>query len=344
MASQLSVAVNRKAVACNRDRTKTLRLLRYQMRALTGQVEGFEDDVTYLEKRRQNVLDGRLPLGHEDFDHDLQGGIPWRGLTEIYAPAARDMGSAYGFVCALFARHAILVHATLDDEATKGTLGPILLVSQQHALGEAGRPYGRGMEGLGLPSDRLHFVSVNKLTDALWVCEEAATTRGLGGIVLDLRAPKGGPNLHETRRLHMRAMNAGVPLFLLRQGVDALASVAPVRLDVSPAPSCEATLFAGSSFEQPCPGSIGPLGLAVSILKNKAGPAGNSFILHWNSHECIFFKAASASRKVGASPSIVRTAHAGSKSRHPDRFDSFALSGDGPHHASAPRRVMAQRG
>ncbi|MEO0544872.1 MAG: hypothetical protein AAFY99_13740 [Pseudomonadota bacterium] len=342
MASQLSVAVNRKAVACNRDRTSTLRLLRRQMRALSGEVDGFEDDVAHLEKRRQQGLDGRLPLGHQGFDHDLQGGLPWRGLTEIHASAARDMGSAYGFVCALFARHAAHSQSALADEASKAALGPILLVSQNHALSEAGRPYGRGMHGLGLPSDRLHFVSVAKLSDALWVCEEAAATRGLGGVVLDLRAPKGGPDLHETRRLHMRAMHAGVPLFLLRQSVDAFASVAPVRLDISPAPSCDDILFAGSSFAQACPGSIGPPGFDVTIAKNKAGPAGNSFILHWNSHERIFFKASASTGVSDASAPTARNSRSGHASRYAHRIDTPALSGDGPEHAPAPRRIVAQ--
>ncbi|MEM9999433.1 MAG: hypothetical protein AAF940_01015 [Pseudomonadota bacterium] len=336
MASQLSVAVNRKSVAQDPDKTQKLRLLRGKLRKLTGGHEGFDDEIAQLEKRRERMLDGHLALGHAAFDAQLQGGIPWRGVTEIHAAAARDTGSVSGFVCALFARHEACA-----DEGQKAGLGPVLWIAQNHVVAETGRPYGWGIKHLGFDADRLRFVSTARLDDALWVCEEAAATRALGGVVLDLRAPENGPDLRETRRLHMRAMRANVPLFLLRQGGGSFASVAPVRLDVRPAPSRPATLFTDSSFEQDCVGSIGPPGFGVMISRNKAGPAGNSFTLHWNSHERVFFRATVQNRTTGFHTGSTAGAAHGNSAHQPHRIAASALSGNGSHHAPKTRRAVA---
>lgn len=354
MASQLGVAVNRTSVACNRDRKRVLNGLRREIRSLTGETEGFEDPLARLDRRRAQALAGHVPLGADAFDTQMSGGLPWRGLTEMHAPAARDMGTLSGFVAALFARNDAI--GACESSSHSEGQAPVLWVIQSHVLGETGLPHGHGLAAMGFDPARLRLVVPTKLDDALWVCEEAAATPGLAGVVLDIRTPKSGPGLRETRRLHMRAMQSRVPLFLLRQGGGAYASAAPVRLTVEPAPSRNPVLFAASPMETECPGGIGPPGFAVTIAKNKAGPAGNTHILHWNSHERVFFTADTARQSAGepgrnqdirananAGAAIAITAQ-GSPTGNAHHIPAFALSGDGSHDAPTPRRRVAGQG
>ncbi|MEL6919735.1 MAG: hypothetical protein AAFO77_01745 [Pseudomonadota bacterium] len=342
MAAQPGTAVKRKAVPARpaMDKSRVLKGLRRELRALTGESAGFCDPLHQLEQRRAQALADHLALGHQDFDDQLSGGVSWRGLTELHVDAARDVGASSAFVAALFARHRA-VHANSQSQSQAQ---PVLWIAQDHAVSEAGRPYGHGLKSLGFDPEQLRFVSVSHLQDALWVCEEAATTSGIAGVVLDLRAVKNGPGLRETRRLHTRAMHARVPLFLMRQGQSeaAYATTAPVRLTIAPAPSHEKTLFAGSSFESTCRGSIGPPGFCVTIAKNKAGPAGNFFTLHWNSHERVFFKASDGNRTTASGDDRAGVDRARIANAH--HFHSSALPGDGPNHAATPWGAVAKTG
>ncbi|MEM1376485.1 MAG: hypothetical protein AAGG69_03755 [Pseudomonadota bacterium] len=331
MATQLSTAVNSKTVSSfsRPDRSRVLNKLRRELQALSGENERFTDELTQLQAKQGKIASSRLSLGHGDFDRYVGGGLPCHGLTELNVEAARDAGCLSGFVAAVLARQS-----ALNDERQTA---PILWIAQQHVVAEAGRPYGHGLSCLGLDYGRLRFVTVDRLQDALWVCEEAASTKGLCGVVLDLRAIRNGPGLRETRRLHMRAINACTPLFFLTQCKNLDSSAAPVRLKITPIPSQEQILFAGTSFEERFPGSIGPPGFCVTVVKNKSGPAGNSFKMHWNSHERVFFKATdrnSDARSVNGRSDTSKLSGA-------HYFHSYALSGNRQNHAPASRRKVA---
>ena len=133
-----------------------------------------------------------------------------------------------------------------------------------------------------------------RLPDALWICEEAAATAGLGAVVVAVQGRHALLGLKETQRLSMRARGAGRPLFLLQVSGETGASAAALRLLVEPALSAPRLVLAGSAAARAVPGGIGPPGFAVTIDKNKAGPAGSRHTLFWNRHDRRFDPCAAA--------------------------------------------------
>jgi protein ImuA len=274
-----------------------------------------------------------LETGIEVFDREIGGGIALAALTEIHAPMTRDAGLAAGFAACLLS----LAHAP-----SFLSRGPVLWIGVPGTFAEAGVPHGRGLAAFGLAPERLLTVEPKSLADALWVAEEAARTRGLAATVLDMRGNAKAFGLRETRRLHRRAQASGRPLVLLRQSAAVEASAAPLRLIVEPAPSAPALVLAGTAHARAVPGGIGPPGFAVTIEKNKAGPAGRTHCMHWNSHERSFFTEQTGGRRERPAAAAKTTgtvvgfpggaAHSGAE---------FPLSGDGPDPARPPRQGMA---
>ncbi|MDZ7823919.1 MAG: hypothetical protein U5K75_07635 [Ahrensia sp.] len=221
-----------------------------------------------------------LPLGVADLDQKLGGGLMRPALTEIYTDGARDAGALTGLMA------AILSLSTATDGWSQK---PVLWISAAGVSGETGALYGAGLRALGFDPTRLFLTAPKRLEDALWICEEAARTRGLGATVLDVRGHTAKLDLRETRRLHMRAQASTQPVFLLRQSALPQTSAAPQRLTVKASTSHNSEVLSGSDFAEIRPGSIGPPGFEITVDKNRNGPAGSTYILHWNAHERIFF-------------------------------------------------------
>lgn len=143
-----------------------------------------------------------LPLGVPAIDRYLpQGGLAFGAVHEIGPESASDTGAAFGFVLSLLAR--------MPRE------GPVLLVVSPRGLARCGRPYGRGLNALGLDPARVLLVEAANERDALWAIEEAlrsgapTAVAGAIGKSLDLRA---------SQKLQLAARSTGVPLILLRPG------------------------------------------------------------------------------------------------------------------------------
>ena len=101
-----------------------------------------------------------LPLGVPAIDRYLpQGGLAFGAVHEIGPESASDTGAAFGFVLSLLAR--------MPRE------GPVLLVVSPRGLARCGRPYGRGLNALGLDPARVLLVEAANERDALWAIEEA---------------------------------------------------------------------------------------------------------------------------------------------------------------------------
>ncbi|WP_246272835.1 ImuA family protein [Oricola thermophila] len=282
--------------------------------------------------------DALLVTGAGDFDRDIAGGIALAALTEIHASQARDAGLAAGFAACLLSLAGAPAFLGRD---------PVLWIGAPGTFAEAGVPHGRGLAAFGLAPERLLIVEPRTLADALWIAEEAARTRGLAATVLEMRGNAKAFGLRETRRLARRAQISGRPVLLLRQSAAIEASAACLRLVVGPAPSAPALVLAGTAHERAVPGGIGPPGFAVTIEKNKAGPAGRTHIMHWNSHERSFFtgqagraRARSAAGTAGAARGTVVGFPRGAA--HPGT--ELPLPGDGPDSARPARKGMAADG
>jgi protein ImuA len=215
--------------------------------------------------------DAFLPTGVERLDATLSGGLPKAALTEIHGLETRNAGAVAGFVLSLVS--LIL----------RGQRLPVLWIGTSEIFREAGFPYARGLQGLfGIAPEQLLFSEAPKLTDALWVAEEAAKMTALAAIILEIRGSPQRLDLTATRRLHARAQSAGRPVFLLRQAGEAEPTAAPVRLIVSAAAAASRRTIAG-----PLAGSIGRPAFTVSIGKSRTALPGQ-FTLEWNPDEHSF--------------------------------------------------------
>lgn len=104
-----------------------------------------------------------LPIGVDNLDAALQGGLPLDALTEIRSLGLRDAGAASGFALALAAR----LHAQASDAVVSKS--PILWIGDTVATMEAGLPYAIGVSDFGLEPAAFLQASPRKLDDALWV-------------------------------------------------------------------------------------------------------------------------------------------------------------------------------
>jgi protein ImuA len=230
---------------------------------------GPETHATVLRRGGRPVAE-TFPLGAARFDAGLGGGLPAAGLIEIHGAATRDAGPAAGFTVALAGLAA-------------GPSGMLVWIGTGEIFREAGWPHAPGLAGrIGIGPDRLLLAQAEKLVDALWIAEEAASLEALAGIVLEIRGSPQALDLTATRRLHRRALAAGHPLFLLRQAGSAEPTAAPIRLVVSPAPAGLRPTLAGA-----LEGSIGPPAFKISIDKSRTSPPA-TFTLEWNSEARAF--------------------------------------------------------
>ncbi|KQT65778.1 MULTISPECIES: hypothetical protein [unclassified Aureimonas] len=189
------------------------------------------------------------------------------GLTEIHADETRGGGSAAGLVLALATR--------LGASPRR----PLLWISQGFGLHEAGRLYAPGLHAFGFDPCGLLQVETGRLDEAVWAAEEAARSGALACAVLEVRGNPGKLALDGTRRLHVRAREAGVPLFLLRQGAVPEPTAAPLRLRVEgrPARGVSALGPAGERL-------IGHPVFSVAVEKSRDGRA-HRLLLEWNPHD-----------------------------------------------------------
>ena len=108
---------------------------------------------------------------------------------------------------------------------------PLILVMPAYGLRAYGRPYGHGLNALGLDPGRLILVETTHRHETLWALEEAlhsGAPAAVAGIIdkLDLRL---------SQRLQLAATDAGLPLFLLRQAQFLESSAAATRWRIAPA-------------------------------------------------------------------------------------------------------------
>lgn len=295
-----TVAVARKSVLSLRRE-----IARIEGRLVETLGEPSPGDAMVLRRGMAGSAVGLLATGAASFDAAVRGGIPEAALTEIHAAETRDAGLSSGFALALAAR--------LAEPRRQESTRPLLWIGTVEIFREAGFPYAPGLTlQFGFMPDSLLFAQAAKLSDALWIAEEAMGLTALSAVILELRGNPPGLDLTATRRLHRRAAAAGRPLFLLRQGAKPQPTAAPLRLVVAPAPAARRATLAG-----PFAGSLGPPGFSVSIDKGRTAAPG-PHLLEWNSDEFAFQEPRPA---------------------HPRPL--VPLSADGTHLAPAPGAVLA---
>ncbi len=214
-----------------------------------------------------------LPFAIPGLDRMLAGGLRRNALHEIRGSLARDAAAATGFAAAILAR------LTRQDDR------PILWVAEAAAAREAGLPYGAGLDRFGLDSRRLIVVQVRRPGDALWVCEEGLSCRGLSAVLTEVRGESRPLDLTASRRLALRARDGGVMGLLLRQSDRPQPGAATTRWLVAPRPATTLDDY---------PAGIGDPAWRLTLERNRLGATG-AFDVEWDHGRCRFIPVADAS-------------------------------------------------
>jgi protein ImuA len=236
-----------------------------------------------------------LPLGIPAIDGALGGGLNRGALHEIAAAGEAATAAATGFALALAARPAALRGALRNAQRVVSHRGPggnLVWVVEDLSLAENGTPYGPGLDGIGLPPERLITVAAARWRDVLWAMEEALRCRAVGMVIGEIRAR--AVDQVATRRLALAAAAGGTLGLILRTAPDDAPSAAVTRWIVDAAASA---LFSGGDDERWH--GIGPPRLTAHLVRNRRGHLG-AWILEWNSVEQRFELATDSEPVAGA--------------------------------------------
>lgn len=203
------------------------------------------------------------PLGLPAIDAALGGGLACAALHELAPAAPAQFGTAAGFALAIAALRT-------------ATGRSALFIQTEFASLEAGAPYGPGLDGFGLPMERLIMLRVPRPVDALWACEEALKSRGVAVVIAELPEAGEAADFTATRRLTLAARAGGGLGLLLRHRPLPIATAATTRWQVAAAPS------APDRF-----GGLGRTAFDLSLNRNRRGQSGR-FIVSWDHHACAF--------------------------------------------------------
>jgi protein ImuA len=219
-----------------------------------GRLSALRRAIVAIERKGRALEDiPALPFGIPAIDEVLGGGLTQGALHEIAASSETDMAAATGFAVALAARR---------------TGGAVLWVAEDMGLRESGRPYGLGLDELGLAPERLVIVAAPRVRDVLWAMEEALRCRALAAVVGEVREPQSFDDV-AARRLSLAASAGGGLALLLLARPSAQTSPAMTRWIVAAAASA------------PDRHGIGPPRIGVDLVRNRHGRLG-TWMLEWN--------------------------------------------------------------
>lgn len=209
------------------------------------------------------VIAGRVALDGGRVDAALGGGLALAGCHEIYGPAATPLALMLALACL--------------------RAGPILWLADPRS--EDGRLYGAGLAELGGDPGRLWLLAAGAALPMLRAAAEAQRCAALGCLVIEA----GGANavdLTVTRRLQLAAAASGVFTLLLRAGPPR-PSAALTRWQVCAAPA-----------RRLAAGTPGPPRLALTLERQRGGPADIALELEWDRDRRRFLPASTIAERA----------------------------------------------
>jgi protein ImuA len=215
------------------------------------------------------------PLGAEAVDRVLDGGLAAGACHEVFAREEGGGASATGFAVML----ALRLMRAPEGETCPQTM---LWLREEKVQRKAGLN-GPGLADLGFDPARLILGVLPDARALLRASVDALRCVGaLGVVLLEMADNPALLNLTASRRLALAAEASGVTLLLLRTGHARPApSAARTRWEIGPAPSLW--------LEADAPGN--PM-LAVTLLRQRGGPAGLDWTLEWDRDAGLFRPAA----------------------------------------------------
>jgi protein ImuA len=236
----------------------------------------------------------RLALDGGRVDAALGGGLMLAGCHEIYGPGS----TALALMLALASPRA----------------GPILWLAAPRS--DEGRIFGAGLAELGGDPGRLWLVNAGGALPMLRAAAEAQRCAALACVVIEAGSAA-AVDLTVTRRLQLAAAASGVFTLLLRAGPPR-PSAALTRWRVAHAPA-----------RRLAAGAPGPPRLALTLERQRGGPADIAQELEWDrDRHCFLLAAATVARPVPIGAAF------GQRQAHPRHLPAVAAR-------AAPRPASA---
>jgi len=210
------------------------------------------------------------PLGLARIDRTLGGGLARGRLHEVFAREDRDSASALGFAVML----ALCLTAREDAER------PLLWLREEQAQRRTPL-HGAGLGELGLDPGRLILGLLPDAKALLRASVDALRCGALGAVILELEGNPALLDLTASRRLALAAEETGVTPLLLRSG------------KARPRPSAAQTRWQAGSLPSAWHAADAPgaPALALTLLRQRGGPAGLDWIVEWD-RDALCFKPA----------------------------------------------------
>lgn len=211
--------------------------------------------------RLAESLPNQFQLGCQKIDETI-GPLARDALHEVVA-RPQALVSACGFTCGLLNR------AINKDK-------PIIWLEDETTSAEYGVIYPTVFDFFGIEATRLVLVRCSKCDDALKAADDSLRSQAASGVVLCLSGPCHALDFKATRRLHLAAQKAGIPVIAVFAKNSLKTSNAVTRWLIGTAPSLSAGAQAPGS---PC--------FDVELRRNRFGGLGH-WQMEWNNNEHIF--------------------------------------------------------
>lgn len=234
--------------------------------------------LSVLEQADTSSLKERFGSGVSEIDDVLGGGLQRGALHEVLAAAPRHAAAASGFLIGLMQRAA-------------GAEQSLVWIRQTYGAVEAGLLYGPGLAELGLDPAKVILVQLKTPAEVLQAGLEAARCKGVGAVAIEIWGQPKLLDLTATRRLSLAAGEAGGTVFLLRVEGQEQASAAATRWQLASGSSAG---LAANAPGHPC--------FDVKLLRQRAGPAGQTWRLEWSRDTHEFARVTPLSRPVVSVP------------------------------------------
>ncbi|WP_375599229.1 ImuA family protein [Devosia sp. Naph2] len=197
----------------------------------------------------------RVASDHDGFP-ELPGGL----LQEVYTDQSRNAGAALGF--ALAQAKALLTPRRMA----------VLYLQLAGETQNLGLPYGPGLVSFGFDPAALVLIRPANMSELLWAAEEALACRAVAAVIADICRPHKALDFTASRRLGLRAAEAGSSMFFLRYGTERQASAAHLRWHLMPGVSTD------KSYDDRAPGNAR---WQVRLERGSIGKQHAQWMLEW---------------------------------------------------------------
>lgn len=176
-----------------------------QLQAEINSIQGYKPAEAGVRRMGLGPVEAAFPNGI----------FPEAGIHEFITTSREGSAASEGFIAALLAKLL-----------SKG--GVAIWVSISHAL------FPPALVGYGVQPDRIVFINVERLKDALWVTEEALKCEGVSAVISEIR----DLGFTESLRLQHAVEQSKITGFILRKSPRAVGSAACcARWKITPHPS-----------------------------------------------------------------------------------------------------------